>query len=293
VKPRKEHVLVLERSDEVKDGETLSLGNMNLTFLETRMLHWPDSMFTYLPEEGVLFSNDAFGMHLATSERFADEVDDALLVAEGAKYYANILLPMSRLVQKLFDRIEKAGLGIELVAPDHGPIWRRNPARIFGLWKGWAAQRRGRKAVMVYDTMWGSTRKMARALADGLASEGSPVQLMELGPSHRSDVATELLDAGALIVGSPTLNNNLFPTVADALTYLKGLKPSGLTGAAFGSYGWSGEAVGQVGDLLAAMKTEPLAEGFRVKYVPEPGDLARARELGAEMARALREKNGA
>ncbi|MHC5035867.1 MAG: FprA family A-type flavoprotein [Planctomycetota bacterium] len=289
-KALREHYHELGDIQAVKDGETVSLGNLNLSFVETRMLHWPDSMFTFLPEEGVLFSNDAFGMHLASSERFADEIDDSILVHEGAKYYANILLPLSTLVLKLFDKVGKMNLPIRIIAPDHGPIWRKDVTRILDLWAAWAKQERGTRAVVVYDTMWQSTAKMARAVADGLVAGGVTPTVMELGPTHRSDVATEILDAGAMVVGSPTINNNLFPTVADVLSYCKGLKPRGLVGAAFGSYGWSGEAVGQVMEILTAMKTETVGEGFRVKYVPDTEALARCRTLGEDVAKAVKTK---
>jgi flavorubredoxin len=282
-----EHFPDLGEVTAVNEGESVSLGNATLSFMNTPMLHWPDSMFTYYAEEGILFSNDAFGMHLASGERFADELDEAILVHEGAKYYANILLPLSRLVTRLFEKVARADLDIGMIAPDHGPIWRRDVGRVLDLWRAWAGQERTNKAVVVFDTMWGSTGKMARAIGDGLASGGAAVKLMDLDVSHRSDVATEILDAGALLVGSPTLNNGIFPTVADAMTYIRGLKPQGLRGASFGSYGWSGEGVAELTAILDAMKVELHSEGLKVKYVPRPEDLARCRALGSELAEEL------
>ncbi|MCU0722345.1 MAG: FprA family A-type flavoprotein, partial [Planctomycetes bacterium] len=240
----------------VADGETLSLGNATLTFLETRMLHWPDSMVSYLAEERLLFSQDAFGMHLATSERFADEVPDDVLNAEAAKYFANILTPFSPLILKLLERVQGLKIPIDLVAPDHGPIWRKDAGRMPALYAKWAVQEPGRKAVVVYDTMWQSTAAMARAVGEGLARGGASVKIHNLKASHRSDVATELLGAGALLVGSSTLNNNMLPSAADALTYLRGLKFRNLAGGAFGSHGWSGEGAKQVREVLEAMKVE-------------------------------------
>ncbi len=273
----------------VENGESLSLGNMNLSFVETRMLHWPDSMFSYLDEGGVLFSQDAFGMHLASSERFADEIAPDILEYEGAKYYANILLPLSSLVTRLLQQVPELGLDIEVIAPDHGPIWREDIGNILDSYAQWAGQTPTKKAVVVYDTMWQSTALMAQAIGEGLAAGGAIPKLMPLGAAHRSDVATEILDAGALVVGSPTMNNNMFPTVADTLTYLKGLKPRNLIGAAFGSYGWSGEAVGQIEEVLTQMKVDLAAEGLKVKYVPDDNALAQCYALGQQVAAKLNE----
>ena len=274
----------------VQDGETLSLGNRSLTFLETRMLHWPDSMFAYLNEEQLLFSQDAFGMHYASLERFADECDPAILAYEAATYYANIILPYSPLVLKLIEKVTAAGLSFRTIAPDHGPIWRKETGGIIGSYAKWAAQKPEAKAVVVYATMWHSTEKMARAISEGLATGGLGVKLLSMDEVHRSDVVYELLGAGALAVGSPTLNNHLLPNMADILTYLKGLKPRNLIGVAFGSYGWSGEAVKEIEEILAEMKVEKAGEGIRVKNVPDAGVLARCYDLGKTMAEKVRSR---
>ncbi|UCG14055.1 MAG: FprA family A-type flavoprotein [Deltaproteobacteria bacterium] len=276
----------------VKDGESLSLGNLSLTFLETRMLHWPDNMFSYLAEERLLFSQDAFGMHLATSERFADEVDVSVLEYEGAKYFANILLPMSPLVTKLLEKVGNLGIQIDIIACDHGPIWRKDLDRIIGWYGSWARQQPTMKAVVAFDTMWFSTAKMAEAIAEGLLAGGAQPKLMPLKSNHRSNIATEILDAGALLVGSPTLNNNMYPTVADLLTYLRGLKPQNLVATAFGSYGWSGEAVGQIRKALEAMKVEVVDDGLRVKFVPGDDALTQCFELGRQVAEKTKELCG-
>lgn len=178
VKTLAEHFHSQERLVPVKDGESISLGNMKLTFIETKMLHWPESMFSYLADEGILFSQDAFGMHLATSERFADEVPSDILEFEGAKYFANILLPFSSFVLKLLERVTKLALGIKMIAPDHGPIWRKDIGRILDLYGIWANQKPTMKAVIAYDTMWGSTALMARAIGEGIASSGGSIKLM-------------------------------------------------------------------------------------------------------------------
>jgi len=273
----------------VKDGESISLGNMNLSFMETRMLHWPDSMFTYLAEDGVLFSQDVFSMHIASTERFDDEIDDDILEDEAAKYFANILLPLSSPVSRLLEKIGGLDVTKGIVATDHGPIWRKDFSKILALYSRWAAQKPTRKAAVVYDTMYESTTLMAQAIAEGLRAGGANAKLLPLRACHRTDVATEMLGAGALLVGSPTLNNNLFPTVADALTYLKGLKPRNLIGAAFGSYGWSGEAVGQVEDVLRGMKVELVGESVKAKYVPDDEALGRCHSLGVLVAERLKE----
>jgi len=273
----------------VVNGGQLSLGNMDLTFLETRMLHWPDSMFTYVGDDKLLLSSDAFGMHLASEERFDDQISDDILYFEGAKYFANILLLYAPLVTKLIAQVQEMDLPLEIIAPDHGPVWRSDPMKAVTRYANWAAQKPTRKAVIVYDTMWGSTEQMARVLEDSLAAAGVKVKLMSLKTNSRADVATELLDAGALLVGSPTLNNGLFPTVADIMAYLKGLRPQNLVAAAFGSYGWSGEAPKVLTTVLRAMKLDVLGDGLRMQYVPKEDSLAAVRKLGAQVAEALPE----
>ncbi|HRR40781.1 MAG TPA: FprA family A-type flavoprotein [Syntrophales bacterium] len=271
----------------VADGRSVSLGNMTLSFMETRMLHWPDSMFTYLQEEKLLFSHDAFGMHLASHERFADEVDTAVLEYEAATYFANILLPYAGLMTKLLARVDSAGLSFDVIAPDHGPVWRRNPGWIVERYRRWAQQKRAKKAVVVYGTMWHSTEKMARYIGEGLSSRGVPAKVMAVDAFHRSDIAYEMLDAAALVVGTSTLNNNMLPKVADVLTYLKGLRPLNVVGAAFGSYGWSGEGTLQVNEVLKEMKAALPLEPLRVRHVPTTSDLAACRELGEKLADIL------
>lgn len=281
----------LEGITAVSDGETLSLGDREVTFVETPMAHWPDSMVTYLGDEELLFSQDVFGMHLASYERFADQLDDAVLDEEAAKYYANILLPLSVSVRKTLEKVAKLNIPLSIIAPDHGPIWRKDTGRIVSAYARWAEQKRTDKAIVVYDTMWGSTERMARAIGEGLAAGGARVRVMPMGSSHRSDVATEILDAGALLAGAPTLNNQMFPSMADALNYLKGLRPKGLIGAAFGSFGWGGgEGSGQIRTILEQMKVELVDESVKANYAPSGEDLKRCYELGMKVAQRLKEK---
>ncbi|MDI6809827.1 MAG: FprA family A-type flavoprotein [Candidatus Eisenbacteria bacterium] len=287
VKALGEHFHTAYEITPVKDGETMSLGNMTLRFIETPMLHWPESMFTYLADEQVLFSQDAFGMHLASSEMFDDLIAEDVLRYEASKYYANILLLYSPLVTKLLENVKGLGLPIRTIAAAHGPVWRKDLKRILDWYSKWAAQSFTNKAVIVYDTMWGSTALMARAIGDGLASEGVSVKTLPLGASDRSEVALELLDAGAFLVGTSTLNNQMLPRIADVLTYLKGLRPQNLIGVAFGSFGWGGEAVKQVSDILKEMKVEVIGEGIKARFVPDNEALMKCHEFGAQMAREL------
>jgi flavorubredoxin len=244
-------------------------------------------MFTYVKEEKLLFSQDAFGMHLASSERFCDEVDPAVIDYEAATYYANILLPYSQLISSLLDKLEKSGLAIDIIAPDHGPVWRKDLGRIFALYRRWAEQKPTNKAVVLFQTMWHSTEHMARAIEEGLRDGGTDVKVMTIGPFHRSDVAYEILEAGAFVAGASTLNNNMLPAMADVLTYPKGLQPKNLIGAAFGSYGWSGESAGQVQEYLSAMKVDLVSEPIKAKYVPDDAALKACYDLGRAISAKL------
>lgn len=270
----------------VRTGDEISVGKRTIRFIETPMIHWPDSMFSYVPEDALLVSQDGFGQHWATSERFDDEVDSSELMYQSAKYYANILLPYSKLVQKLIAEIRAQGLKIDMIAPDHGLIWRSNPGKIVEAWDRWSRQETVNKALVVYDTMWGSTEMMARAVADGIQESGMSVLVMSLAACHRSDVVTELLDAKALILGSATINNNMLPRMADLLCYVKGLRPAPKIAAAFGSYGWGGEAVKLLNEAMGEMKFELVDPGVRVNYVPTEDDLTGCRELGRKVAEA-------
>jgi len=289
VKALNEHFHIDLGLTEVKNGEVLNIGNMNLNFIETRMLHWPDSMVTYLAERKILFSQDAFGMHLASNERFDNQLETGILEYEGAKYFANILLPYSMQVGKSIEGILALNLDIEIIAPDHGPVWTEKRDWIINLYNKWAKQEPTKKLLVVYDTMWKSTEKMARAISDGAVSNGVNCKVMPLTSVHRSDIATEILTAGGLAVGSPTLNRNIYPTVIDALTYLKGLQPKNLVGGVFGSYGWSGEGDKQARAILEDMKIELVDENVRCKYVPSHEVLSQCSDLGAKLAQRIKE----
>jgi flavorubredoxin len=274
----------------VETGDEISLGKKTISFIETRMLHWPDSMFSYLKEDKILISSDAFGQHWATSERFADEVDEHELMQHAAKYYANIILLYSSHIQKLLATVQETGLEIDMIAPDHGLIWREDPIKIVEAYDRFSKQEPVEKALIIYETMWNSTETMAKAIYDGLIKEGVSVKMMDLKFNHRSNIMTEVLDAGAVIIGSPTLNNGMMPMVGDILTYMKGLKPKNKIGAAFGSYGWSGEAVKQINNAFEEMKFDIVDDGLRIKYVPTHKTLAPCVELGRKIGKAIKSK---
>ena len=270
----------------VENGQALDIGSRTLSFLETRMLHWPDSMFTYSQTDRILFSSDAFGQHYAGHEMFDDVVGDAIM-PHAKKYFANILLLYAPKVLKLVEQITEMGLEIKVICPDHGIIWRKDPGKIINAYVEWSRQEGANKAVVVYDTMWKSTQLMAQAIADGLAETGIAAKPIHIRSSDRSEIMTEVLDAKAVVVGSPTLNNGLFPTVSDVLTYMKGLRPKNKIGAAFGSYGWSGEAVKLINAELEAMKFDMIDGGLKVQYVPAKEDLSACRDYGRRIAQAI------
>ncbi len=274
----------------VKTGDKIDVGGDTISFVEARMLHWPDSMFSYLEKENILFSNDVFGMHYATSKLFDDENDERIWLTEAEKYYANIVLPYSDIVLRFLDQVKKMGLSPKMIAPDHGFIWRKDPARIVDLYAKWAAQAPKNKAVIVYDTMWGSTEQMARQIADGLRAGGSEVRLISMHSNDRSKVALEILDASALLIGSPVLNSQIFPAMADVLCYLKGLRKKGLIGAAFGSYGWNGSPVDSLTKTLEEMGVAVVAPAIKSPFVPDENIKKSCFELGKLISQKLAEK---
>ncbi len=272
----------------VAPGEEVSLGKRTLSFLETRMLHWPDSMFTYLKEDQILFTSDAFGEHLATSERFDDQVNQDVLMHEATKYYANILTLYSPLVKKLLAKVQEMQLPIKMLAPDHGVVWRSNPGKIIEAYSRWCVNQGNGKAVIIYDTMWESTRMMAKAIAEGLHEEGIEYKMLDLQVNHRSDVMTDVLEASAVLLGSSTLNNGMLPRMADFLMYMRGLRPTNKIGACFGSYGWSGEAVKMMNETLKEMNIILCHEGLKIQYVPEHAKLGTCVEMGRTVGKSLK-----
>lgn len=292
VKALKAHFPQLEEIEAVANGGKVELGNMELTCIETKMIHWPESMVSFLAKDKILFSQDAFGMHLASSKIFADQNERAILKDEVTKYYANIVLPYSMIVGKTIKALLGLGLDIGMIAPDHGPIWRtpEDISWILDLYKDFVNQKPTDKIVILYDTMWSSSAKMAKAIAEGVRLAGCNAKVMSMSTGHRSDVITEIMEAGALIIGSTTMNSGIYPTMADVLTYIRGLKPINLIGSVFGSYGWNKKAFTEMQGYLKAIGVEEVLEPMTVNFIPSHEDLMACREVGEKMAALLKAK---
>lgn len=271
----------------VKTGDKLKLGKKTLTFIEAPMLHWPDSMFTYLIEEALLLPNDAFGQHYATSQRFDDEVDEFALVDEAAKYYGNILWPLSSLVLKKIEEVQKLNIPVKMIAPSHGIIWRKDPLKIINAYLRWAKNETKAKAVVVYETMWGATEKMARKITEGIVDAGIEIKLFDITSSDRTEIIKEMLDAKGFIFGSSTHNNDMLTNITGFLEFLKGLVPKNRIACVFGSYGWAGGAVKSIEDILKETGIEVAQPGLEVKYVPDENELKRCYEFGKDFAQAI------
>jgi len=271
----------------VKTGDEVKLGKRTLRFIEAPMLHWPDSMFTYVEKDVLLLPNDAFGQHLATSKRFDDEVDEKILMDEAAKYYANILWPFNQLILRKIDEIQKMGLKINMIAPSHGIIWRSNPGKIVEAYVRWSKGEAKRRILVVYDTMWNSTEKMAKAMIEGISSEGVETTLFRLPFSDRGGILKELLDAKGILIGSSTINNGVLPTVAPFLEELQGLRPKIKVAAAFGSYGWGGGAVKTIEEKLKNVGIEIVAPALTFKWVPDANEIQKCFEFGKEFAKKV------
>ncbi len=274
----------------VKTGDKLKLGKKTLTFVEAPMVHWPDSMFTYCPEEELLLPNDAFGQHYATGERFDDEVDEAILMDEAAKYYGNILWPLGTVILKKIEEVKKLGIPIKMIAPSHGIIWRRDPVKIVNAYISWAKNETKPKIVIIYETMWGATEKMAKSIYEGITEAGVSTKLFDITQSDRTEVIKEMLDAKGFIFGSSTHNNDMLPGIAGFLEFLKGLKPKNRVACVFGSYGWAGGAVREIEDILKETGIELVQPGLSVKYVPDKNDVKRCYEFGRDFVSKVRDK---
>ena len=270
----------------VSSGETFPVGHRTLTFVEAPMLHWPDSMFTYIKEDQLLLPNDAFGQHIASSQRFEDELE-AEVMKHAAKYYANILWPLAPLILKKGDEVVKMGIPIDMIAPSHGLIWRKDPGRIIQAYVDWSQGKVGNKILVIYDTMWGSTEGIAKAILKGLIEEGAEARLLHLRSNHRSDIIEEMLEAKGILLGSPTLNNGMFPTMGDFLTYMNGLRPKGKVFGLFGSHGWGGGAIKEMRKILDQGKFEIWEKELQVQFVPDPEEIKEAIKYGKEFAQKL------
>ncbi|MGB9723542.1 MAG: FprA family A-type flavoprotein [Chloroflexia bacterium] len=276
----------------VGSGDAISLGRKTLAFLEAPMLHWPDSMFTYIPEDRLLLPNDAFGQHLASAHRFADEVEPAVLWDEARKYFANILTPFSALILRKVEEVQKLGLQIEVIAPSHGLIWRQNPMQIVEQYVRWARGEARPQALVVYETMWGSTAEMAHAIAEGIAESGAEVHVYALPQEDITTVVGALLEARGLVVGSATHNRRPLLHIAALMEDLVGLRPVNKMGAAFGSHGWGGGAVPLLEKALREAGIEVVQDGLALAWRPSAEERARAAAFGRAFGERVKSTGG-
>jgi anaerobic nitric oxide reductase flavorubredoxin len=272
----------------VKTGDTLGTGTKTITFLETPMIHWPDSMMSYVKEDRLLISQDGFGQHLASSGRFDDEYCDQCSTVEledaVRDYYANILMPFGQLIKAKIAEIRKLGLEIDMIAPDHGIIWRRDPEKILRMYQDMASGKADLRVVIIYDTMWHSTEYMTIPLMEGIKAAGVDVEVFKLRSTPMSVATKRFWESRAMLVGTPTLNNIMFPTVAEFLTYLRGLRPKDRMVGAFGSFGWGGGAVKEAYAVFKQMGLEAVEPGVEVLYRPGPDDEKKCFEFGKQFA---------
>ena len=267
----------------VESGDILNIGKRNLHFVPTPMVHWPDNMVTYCPEEKLLFSNDSFGQHIASSERIDEEYPFNILMDETKKYYANIVMPYGVMVQKELAIASK--LDIEMICPSHGLVWKKYIKEAFESYQKWSKNETEEKALIIYDSMWKTTEKIAYTIQEAFEESNVKTKMFNLKVNHISDVMTEVLTAKYICVGSPTLNNNMLPTVAGFLSYFKGLAPKGRVGLAFGSYGWGGQSIGFIEDDLKKCGFN-LLNKIRVEYIPDNKEIE---EIKINLAQQINE----
>lgn len=270
----------------VKTGERLSLGTKDLIFIEAPMLHWPDTMFSYLTEDNILFSNDGFGQHYASHQMFNDLVNQEELYYEAMKYYANILTPFSKMVTKKIAEILALNLPLEMICPSHGIIWRQNPLQIVERYQKWAQDYQENQITIVYDTMWNSTRRMAEAIAEGIKQADSQVEvkLFNSARADKNDILTEVFRSKAVLVGSPTVNKGVLSSIGSFLEEIKGLSFKNKKAAAFGAYGWSGESMATISKGLSEAGFNVVSDGLRLLWNPDAESLARCADFGKEFA---------
>lgn len=277
----------------VKTGDTLNTGKYNLLFIETPMLHWPDSMMTYVKEAKLLFSQDAFGQHIASSARFDDEfmqrTSHSDLEDSVVDYYANILMPFGQLIKTKINEILKLGIEIDMIAPDHGIIWRKETGNILQKYLDMANGKTALRVAIIYDTMWHSTELMTLPLMQGIKDEGLECKVIKLRASPMSAAIKEFWKSRGCLIGSPTLNNILYPSVAEFLTHLRGLRPRNRIVGAFGSYGWGGGAVKEAYEEFRRMKLEVVEPGFQVLYKPSLEDETKCYEFAKDFAKKVKE----
>jgi anaerobic nitric oxide reductase flavorubredoxin len=277
----------------VKTGDELKIGKRTLLFIETPMIHWPDSMMTYIREDRILISQDGFGQHLASTQRFDDEFIECSSSAELEDsvwdYYANILMPFGTIIKRKIEEILGMGLQIDMIAPDHGVVWRQGPKRVLDAYLDMATGKCDERVVIIYDTMWHNTEKLTLPLMEGVRSTGMDCRVLKLRATPTSVAVKEFWRARGCLIGTPTLNNNIFPKIAEMLVYLKGLRPRDRMLSAFGSYGWAGGAVKQVLEMAREMKLQTVEPGFQFKYHASADEEEKCHEFGRDFALKVRE----
>lgn len=270
----------------VKTGHTISGGDNTFKFIEIPMIHWPDSMMTYCAEKKILFSNDAFGQHITANKIFADEIDQAELFKETKKYYANILWSLGSIIQRKLTELASMNLAVDMIAPSHGMIWRKEPLKMIDIYMKWAQNKTENKVVIVYETMWGSTELMAKSILNGLTSKGIEAKLFDISSTDFGELAYEMLDAKAFVFGSSTHDNEMLPYMAGFIYFLKGLKPLNRIALAFGSYGWSGGAVKDISEMLKSSGIEVIGT-VDSKFKPDAGEIKKCFDAGVMLAEKL------
>jgi flavorubredoxin len=276
----------------VKSGDTLNIGKRTLLFLETPMLHWPDSMMTYIKEDRILISQDGFGQHIASAVRFDDEFVTCESVSELEEavidYYANILMPFGQLIRTKIAEIQKLGLEIDIIAPDHGIIWRADPGKILRMYLDMANGKANLSVSVIYDTMWHSTEHMTLPIIQGIKDEGVECKVIKLRATPMSAAIKEFWKSRGCLIGTPTLNNSMFPSVAEFLSHLRGLRPKDRIAGAFGSFGWGGGAVKDAYEEFKKMGLEVVEPGIQVLYRPSSDDDALCYSFGKDFARKVK-----
>ncbi len=271
-----------ERIQPVRDQETISLGDKTLKFIEAPMLHWPETMFTYLQEDKILFPCDFFGSHSAGG-MYDDELDDLLVYAQ--RYFGEIMMPFRSMGQKAMEKIKN--LEIKMIAPSHGPV-HRNPDRILNAYRKWVNGETKRKAIVVYVTMWRSTEKMIKSVVETLASEGIETAVYDLTVSDLGEIAKDLVDSKAIVLGAPTVLGGLHPLAVYATYLTKALRPPLKFGLVLSSYGWGGGAVKQAQEILGSTKLD-LVGAVEINGPPSEDDIHKIIDLSTTLAKKIRE----
>ena len=271
----------------VKTGDKINLGKNTLTFVEVPMVHWPDSMMTYCPEKKVLFSNDGFGQHIATNKTFTDEVDNGIIEKEVAKYYANILWPLGAMIDRSINNILKMNLPIDFIAPSHGLVWRKDISKVIEKYLSWAKNTVTNKAVIVYETMWGSTEIMAREIARALTDNNIEVKMFDIAKTDFAEIAYEMLEAKAFIIGSSTHDNEMLAYIAGFIHFIKGMKPKNRVAVSFGSFGWAGGAVKEIAANLTSFGVE-VVDQVGAKFKPNKEELESCYQAGQKLVEKLK-----